>query len=94
MPIPVEVLNDYVRCIERQKFELCKQLELLSTGQVHVAERKFGRPIWTDTTHREVARLKAAIADIDSILGRIKYQQCRYEPPPRRPKGEKHTLID
>jgi len=94
MPIPVAVLDDYVRCIERQKAALCKQLEPLLTGQVHVAERKFGRPIWTDTTHREIARLKAAIAEIESILVRIKYQQYRYEPPPRRPKGEKHKLAD
>ena len=88
MPIPLAVLNDYVRCIERQKAELWKQLELLLRGQLHVGERKFGRPTWTDTTSREITRLKTAIAEYEGVLASIKFQAYRYEPPPRRSKRE------
>jgi hypothetical protein len=94
MPIPLAVLNDYVRCIETQKIELWKQLELLSTGQLHVGERKLGRSIWSDTTHQEISRLKTAIAEIENILASIKYQKYRYEPPSRRPKDETRASAD
>ncbi len=89
MPIPLAVLNDYVRCIERQKVELWNQLELLMAGQMHVGERKFGHPIWTDTTHREITRLKKLIAEYEAILASIKHEKYRYEPKPRSAKGEK-----
>jgi hypothetical protein len=88
MPIPLAVLNDYVRCIERQKAELWKQLDPLLTSQIHIGERKFGRPVWTDTTHREITRLKAAIAEYEGILASIKFEKYRYEPV-SRPKSEK-----
>jgi len=84
MPIPLTVLNDYVRWIEKQKAEHWRELEPLLNGKVHVGERKFGRPTWTDTTQRQVARLKATIAEYEGILASIKYQTYRYEPPPRR----------
>jgi len=88
MPIPLAVFNDYVRCIEKQKVELWKQLELLKTGQLHIGERKFGRSVWTDTTVREITRLKTIIAEYEGILASIKFQKYRYEPPPRSLKGE------
>ena len=69
MPIPLTVLNDYVRCIEKQKAEHWRELEPLLNGKVHVGERKFGRPTWTDTTQRQVARLKATIAEYEGIFG-------------------------
>jgi hypothetical protein len=91
MPIPLAVFDAYVRCIERQKAELWKQLDLLETGQIFIGERKFGRPVWADTTHREITRLKAAVVEYEGILASIKYEKYRYEPPPRRPKGEKRA---
>jgi hypothetical protein len=88
MPIPLAVLNDYVCCIERQKAALWKQLDPLLTGQMHTGERKFGRPVWAETTHREIIRLKGAISEYEGILASIKFQKYRYEPPyqPRRPR--------
>ncbi len=83
MPIPLAVFNYYVRCIEKQKVELYKQLEPLTSGQMYVGERKFGRSIWTDTTSREITRLRAAIVEYEGILASIKFEKYRYEPPPR-----------
>jgi len=83
MPIPLAVLNEYVQCIERQKADFWNQLEILMAGRMHIGERKFGRPIWTDTTHREISRLKKMIAEYETILARIKHEKYRYEPAPR-----------
>ena len=66
------IMGDYMRRIEEQDLpELRKQLEPLASGEMHLAERKFGATEWTDVTEQQIEMLMRSIASYETILAEL-----------------------
>lgn len=66
-------MEDYLRHCERELAELRAQLEPLESGSMHTGEKRLGGP-WTDTTARDIERLKKSIKEYEGILARRRNQ--------------------
>jgi len=58
------------RRIKRRLLALRKQLESTESGRLSLRKRKVGATSWSDETPREIALLKASIADYEAILAK------------------------